>query len=166
MQYFSNVFIPFFFFFFLAECYHHFFLFWPLGFFFSCWWLFSSQFWFWCFQERRWTEVLYSILSLLPLSRDVIEGKFCTPCRQSPNNTKTLEFGAEKGLLQGWEKTWMAHDQNPQTLPLGSWECTLRNVDLRSQSEFLGPLFDHLCLYPFQTPPSEFPLWHSGNESN
>ena len=32
---------------------------------------------------------------------DLTDRKSCTPCRQSPNNTKTLEFGAEKGLLQG-----------------------------------------------------------------
>ena len=26
-----------------------------------------------------------------------------------PNNTKTLEFGAQKGLLQGHARRWVAH---------------------------------------------------------
>ena len=33
----------------------------------------------------------------------------CTQCPVRPNNTKTLEFGTEKGLLQGHARRRVAH---------------------------------------------------------
>ena len=30
-------------------------------------------------------------------------------CTVRPNNTKTLEFGSERGLLQGHARRWVAH---------------------------------------------------------
>ena len=33
----------------------------------------------------------------------------CAQCTVRPNNNKTLEFGTEKGLLQGHARRWVAH---------------------------------------------------------
>ena len=33
----------------------------------------------------------------------------CAQCTMRPNNTKTSEFGAEKGLLQGHARRWLPH---------------------------------------------------------
>ena len=39
----------------------------------------------------------------------------CAPPTVRPNNTETSEFGAEKGLLQGHAKRWVARAQKVPT---------------------------------------------------
>lgn len=41
----------------------------------------------------------------------------CAPCRVRPNNTKRLEFGAEKGQLQGHARRQVTHVLKTPKLP-------------------------------------------------
>ena len=56
----------------------------------------------------------------------VAQHKFKCPMHSKAEQTETLEFGAEKGLLQGHARRQVAHVQKPQTPGWFSWRSFYR----------------------------------------
>ena len=83
-----------------------------------------------------------------------------------------VAFGAEEGLLQGHERSWVAHDLKNPELPEGFWQSIVKSQvreDIISPEEACGCAHGHQVVNIFSLGPSVLvmglPRWHSGKES-
>ena len=63
-------------------------------------------------------KIIFLILNII-LFDMLPNASSCAQCTVRPNATETSEFGAEKGLFQGYARRWVAHAQKTPNSPKG-----------------------------------------------